>query len=269
MTETRPDPLASPHGHPDLDTLADFDAGVLAPAETTRLEAHVSSCAQCQAVIAGMSDVSGLLRGLPPPRMPAEVEARIFAALAAERAGSDPTRHPAAASVLNLDAARERRRRRTRVMSIAAAGLIVVVGGAATAIGLNRSSPSGAGGSAVAERDNTGKAAGPGLTGLPSYDRETITRSPLLLSILNGDRGTLAEPDGGAMSDARRLQACENGIAREVQGINTGPAGVQHIRFEGQQAYLLVYSGTSARTLVVVGEKCSTADPDVLYTRTL
>jgi hypothetical protein len=54
-----------------------------------------------------------------------------------------------------------------------------------------------------------------------------------------------------------------------VRGVEGGPAGVQHISFEGRPAYLLVYSGTGGRVLVVVGESCSGADPSLLYTRTL
>src|SRR5215470_994023 len=85
VTEIRPGPLALPPGHPDLDALADFDAGVLAPAEADLLQAHVAACARCRAVLAGVHDVPQLLRALPPVRMPADVEARILAALDAER----------------------------------------------------------------------------------------------------------------------------------------------------------------------------------------
>src|SRR5439155_7882122 len=95
MTDTRPGPPASPQGHPDLDTLADFDAGVLDPAQSARLRSHVSACARCQRIIAGIGGVPLLLRRLPPAHIPPEVEERIFAALDAERlAMFGPTQAP-------------------------------------------------------------------------------------------------------------------------------------------------------------------------------
>ena len=276
MTETRPGPLASPHGHPDLDTLADFDAGLLDQAQSATLRAHVAACGHCRSILAGIGDIPDLLRRLPPPHIPAAVEARIFAALDAERLarfGPIPAAAPQRPPVPSLAAARERRRRRTRLTSLAAAGLVLIAGGATTVAGLSRHpAPSGGGSTALSEHSDKGAGAAPSAQSaqpdLPAYDRQTITRSPLLIRILNGERGPLAPGSDGVLTD-QRLRSCEAAVARAVQGVSGSPAGVQHISFEGHPAYLLLYSSGAGRVLVVVGEGCTGEDPSLLYTRIL
>jgi hypothetical protein len=157
-------------------------------------------------------------------------------------------------------------------MGLAAAGLVLIAGGTATVNGLNgRPAPGGGSGTALSEHNDAGAGgakAPPTQSGLPAYDRRTITGSPLLVRILNGERGPLAASGDGVPAD-QRMRSCEAGIAREVRGAGDRPAGVQHISFEGQPAYLLVYSGAGGRMLVVVGASCSGEDPSLLYTRTL
>ena len=92
-------PAGSPGGppgsgaHPDLDTLADLDAGVLDAEAAARVSAHVAGCADCAGVIAALEAVRADLRGLAPPPLPDSVAARLDATLAglheAELAGAD------------------------------------------------------------------------------------------------------------------------------------------------------------------------------------
>jgi hypothetical protein len=269
MTETQPGPLASPPGHPDLDTLADFGAGVLDPAESVQLQAHVNACARCQGVLAGSAAVPDLLRTLPPIPMPPAVEARIFAALSAERRatqrqpGPVPVRPPV--PVVSLDLARERRAARMRTLSKVAAGLILVVGIGAGVVALNKggtSTSNGGAGSAAGVPERQQPVGAPhDAAALPDYSRATITGSPLLIQILTGTKGPLSA--GGATD---RLRGCELGVAQQVPAAGANPAGVQHIRFEGTPAYALAYSANGRRTLVVVAETCTEADPQVLFT---
>jgi hypothetical protein len=281
LTEIRPGAPASPPGHPDLDALADFDAGVLDPAESARLQAHVAGCARCRAVLAGVRDVPQLLRALPPVRMPADVEARILAALDAERharrgaqrrgaqSRTQPPAQPGPAAtaparpVPSLDAVRRRRR---WPLALAAASLVLVAGGVSATIALQgRHAAHTSSGSSAAEVLTTRPVPPRDAAALPAYDRQTVTRSPLLVSILNGEHGSLTSAD--TSTDAERLRSCQLGVARRVAGTGTIPAGLQHIRFEGRPAYLLAYRGAGRMVLVVVAERCSEADPAVLFSR--
>jgi hypothetical protein len=284
MTETQPGPLASPPGHPDLDTLADYGAGVLDPATSTQLQTHVSTCTRCQGVLAGSAAVPDLLRTLPPIPMPPAIEARIFAALDAERRsrggpprpeprqpGPVPVR-PAAGSapVASLDAARARRSARFRTLSKVAAALVLVVGAGTAVIALNGSkenATSNSGGpGAAAEQQPQVNVDGGGppkdSSGLPQYDRRTL-QGNLLLLILQGQRGKLVPA-----VERQRLQGCETAVSQSVPAAaGRQPVGVVPINFEGNKAYALAYvSAGDKQMIVVVSQDCTQGDPQVLYT---
>lgn len=164
-------PVPSPPLHPDLDTLADHDAGVLDPAVDRRVADHLRTCAQCTGAMRAMATVQADLRSLPTPPMPAAVAARLEDLLADLRRGelpgspdrrpSDPgppdrrapvpirtdqgrpapergpVRPPAGdAPVPDLAAARKRRRTRmTRIAGgIAAAVAVLAAAGSVTAL---------------------------------------------------------------------------------------------------------------------------------------
>jgi hypothetical protein len=86
-----PDGLA---GHPDLDTLADLDAGLLDSPLAARAGQHATACPRCSAVLAGLAAVRVDLRSLPPLVLPPAVVARLDATVAALRAGQPATRLP-------------------------------------------------------------------------------------------------------------------------------------------------------------------------------
>ncbi|QGV79626.1 hypothetical protein [Streptomyces ficellus] len=71
--------------HPDVSEISDLTEGLLPPARTADVRAHVEGCALCADVRSSLEEIRGLLGTLPgPARMPADIAERIDAALAAE-----------------------------------------------------------------------------------------------------------------------------------------------------------------------------------------
>jgi hypothetical protein len=93
-----------PAPHPDLDTLADLDAGALDAAAAAEVAAHVSGCARCTRASAALGTVRVQLHAQPRPEMPAVVAARLDATLAALRGGQWPGQDAGPAGVHRTDA---------------------------------------------------------------------------------------------------------------------------------------------------------------------
>ncbi|MFD4119461.1 anti-sigma factor family protein [Streptomyces niveus] len=71
--------------HPDVSEISDLTEGLLSPTRSVELREHLDGCSLCADVYESLEEIRGLLGSLPgPPRMPADVSARIDAALAAE-----------------------------------------------------------------------------------------------------------------------------------------------------------------------------------------
>ncbi|MFI6084495.1 hypothetical protein ACIBBB_26585 [Streptomyces sp. NPDC051217] len=71
--------------HPDVSEISDLTEGLLSPTRSVEVRAHLDSCSLCADVYESLEEIRGLLGSLPgPPRMPADVAARVDAALAAE-----------------------------------------------------------------------------------------------------------------------------------------------------------------------------------------
>jgi len=74
-------------GHVDAEALAMCREGLLHRRATARIRAHLSGCARCAELDAGLAEVPTLLAFTSVPAMPPELATRIEAALAAEAAG--------------------------------------------------------------------------------------------------------------------------------------------------------------------------------------
>ncbi|MFF7453695.1 anti-sigma factor family protein [Kitasatospora sp. NPDC008115] len=90
-----PDPAADVH--PDVDELADLAEDLLAPADAEALRRHLAGCADCRETVEALAEVRTLLAGAGSPAMPADVAARIDAALAAAAQDDRPAPVPAPA----------------------------------------------------------------------------------------------------------------------------------------------------------------------------
>ncbi len=72
-------------GHLDVAEISDLTEGLLPPDRSTDVRLHLDGCEPCADVYASLREIQGLLGSMPgPERMPADVAARIDAALAAE-----------------------------------------------------------------------------------------------------------------------------------------------------------------------------------------
>lgn len=127
--------------HPDVETLADLAEGLLEPAHTSLVDAHVDACTDCAQLLAAVRGVPSLLAELPAPALPPGVAARIEAALAAEseqrlgRSTADtPTEGTVSALLPQAGGRRLDRHPRWRNLAVAAAAAVVVVGGTAVVV---------------------------------------------------------------------------------------------------------------------------------------
>lgn len=124
----------SPGGHPppeDLDLLLEAEEAAVGDAQRATTAGHVAACAQCAATVREMAWVRDLLRAEAErtPPLPADLPARLAAALDAERSLPAPAPSPGpAADVVPL-----RRRPAGVPRWLAAAAGLVLLGGAAAA----------------------------------------------------------------------------------------------------------------------------------------
>jgi hypothetical protein len=267
--------------HPELDTLADLDAGLLEGSDAERIAGHVAGCARCGHVMAALGGVRADLRTLSAPPLPAAVAARLDATLAELRTAPDgaaPDRTDrtdrteaaaATAQVTDLGAARQRRWRRLKAAGSGVAAALVLVVAGTSVVSLVRSaggddSMSAAGGGSAEEqvtREQQDSAAAPGaaaptsLPPLPDFDAASLRAALPTLVTANGV-GRVAETDAagpaGAMADSALRTAC----ARTIPGAKGKLSAVLWIRYGGRPAYAFVFSDAGVRTAYVVGDQC-------------
>jgi hypothetical protein len=240
----QPDRTARPDGpHPDLDTLADLDAGLLDPAAAERLSAHLAGCTRCSRAAGALVAVRAELHALPAPPLPAAVSARLDATVAqvarTEPPGStasgvngsapagmaqpddrsDGNGPPGGRSVGGLSAARARRRRRLGLSSGAIAAAFALVAAAASVTALVQYTGGSDGVSSGASVQSEGRggaapsAAGPGI----AADSDRAAPQAASASVASYTRQTLP----GSLPSIERDSTVEV-ITRLGE---TGPAG--------------------------------------------
>lgn len=206
-----------------VDVLADLHAGVFDDAEAQRIWPQVLADPSAMAVIEALdstrNDLSAL-RDAPAPPMPAEVAARIDAALAAQRpqrAIPPPADRERIAPVVDLGAAR---RKRNRLLGLGGAGLLTAAAAVAAAVMLG-----------------TGNEIGGDPYGVSPGGRPPVA--------LHGDDvgpalgKTLNVVDYGPLKNEARLTECirANGLDPEVR-----PIGVRPVTIDGKPAVLVVFT---------------------------
>lgn len=277
-------------GHLDLDALADAVAGEGDAVAT----AHLASCPSCASRLreleAAEQRVVAVLSALPPPTVPADLEARLSAALAAE-APLDPAVATTGASVTALPA-REASRRRTWLPAAAAVVLLAsgaglgwsLLGGSsgsddgdtaatgrellASESGTDYADPAALAGSLPAVLAGTASAltesrssdaAGTAAGSAPAADdAATSAQAP--------EAATLAAPDAlERLRTTDGLAACLAGLQDDGQAVE--PLAVDYATYSGGPALavLLPDPDPSKVAVFVVGPECAQADPQLLH----
>ncbi|MFD7832254.1 hypothetical protein ACFV6I_32880, partial [Kitasatospora sp. NPDC059803] len=82
-------PTGPAEAHPSVDELADLAEGLVESADAARtLRRHLDDCAECRETADALGEVQALLGAVEAPPMPADVAARLDAALAAAAASA-------------------------------------------------------------------------------------------------------------------------------------------------------------------------------------
>ncbi|GAB3312399.1 hypothetical protein EK0264_09485 [Epidermidibacterium keratini] len=278
---------------PDVDTLADYQAGVLDEQTSAEIAAHVAADPRCQQVLAALDATVAQLRSMPPVRMPENVAARINAALAAEAGrGSAPRLHavppatdldqsttaaPTAAGPAPLTAAAGERTAPSTVpprgsdsnvsdlsvarakrsgrakMWLAAAAAAVVVGGGTALI----ATQSGGDGADTNVAEQTSQSSEQNQDSAPGSDVLAFGSPSDVL-----DKGAITDdkvsPDvAGEMAERSARNQCLNEMPNRPL---EAPEAVQKGEYDGQEAYAFIFPTANPdeiQMIVVAASDCS------------
>jgi hypothetical protein len=251
--------------HLDYETLADLAEGLLDDEPAASAAEHLADCDECRERSAELAEVSRLLAESPVPPMPAELAARIDAAVAAESMST--------ATVTSMQARRDRRH--LRMLSAAAAAIVVVGGGAMVTRSvmepsLSSDHPSHRPSAPLQEHQDRSGDGSPSTRVAP----DTAEHGPDAGYVVAGSgtdyrKNTLGHQVAAELKrDGRpviqppaRLSEC---VAR-IAGGKT-PLLVDAARYEGTPATVIALSGARSRDLDVwiVGPGCSARSTDVI-----
>jgi hypothetical protein len=249
--------------HLDYETLADLAEGLLDDEPAASAAEHLADCDECRERSAELTEVSRLLAESPVPPMPAELAARIDAAVAAESMST--------ATVTSMQA--RRGRRHLRMLSAAAAAIVVVGGGAMVTRSVMEpslsSNPShrpsvplqehqdrsGDGSPSTRVAPNAaGQGPDAGVVAETGTDYRKDTLGPQVAAELKRDGRPVIQP----------LVALSECVAR-IAGGKT-PLLVDAARYEGTPATVIALPGARSHDLDVwiVGPGCSARSTDVI-----
>ncbi|GAA1769660.1 hypothetical protein [Luedemannella helvata] len=287
----------------DLDRLADYAAGLLDPAEEAEVAALVAAdpawAATYEQLVAADAVVATHLREEPGEAMPADVAARLDAALKVEDVAGAVARTP-----ISLNEARRRRQRRAGLVAVGAvaAALVAIVGGSV----VNGSLPSGesstaadapaAGGAPHAAPEAAASSAGPDgnaqfrrestapatvqgdrtdeLASVPVFSSDTdYTWATLSLAVIaeatDGDAAKASVPVPAplaALAAPATLRGCLDAIGAATGGT---PLRAEFASYEGTPALVVVVTRPGGQTVAVAGGACRAGDADLRGRRDL
>jgi len=270
--------------HPDLDTLADLQEGLLPPTPAAAVSDHLDQCPACRTDFAALGEIPGRLAGAADVGpMPEELTGRLDEVLAAEPRTASVTITPLAA------ARRNRLTRDNRVLQVAAAAVLLL---AASAIGISAVQDRGGGDASTADQASAGKSpreladgSVPVLGTGTDYTQASVVAAvprllaadgPKLLVNPEAEAPTRAADDAGSaaatrLSEGPALSACVIALTDDPDTPTIEmptPLVVDVAKFGGQAATVIVLptAGEADRLDVfVVGPDCGPDDAKVLH----
>lgn len=258
-------------GHLTAEALADLDEGLLAEDRAASAQRHVDGCDRCRGTSADLTSIRATLRaGSDPGPMPADVVARIEAALMPGRAGPAATVTPFGPRAGNAQPPQHRRRWPVRALQVAAVLLVgsgtalafqLPFGGSGNDASVTADSAAPEGGQESADatargsdpvpltasgRDYTAaelpEAARELLSGASPYDREAADSA---LEAAPAPTGAQAPPEiaADARPDRDRVEpatAAADSCARSLDQ-PVRPLAIDVARYQGQPAWLVIF----------------------------
>jgi hypothetical protein len=154
--------------HPDREELAAWQAGALAEPAGAKVQAHLTGCAECTAVVEAVEGARMALAGLAEPELPPGLHERLAAAVGQAIDRETAVRGPASAAGTRGGAARRRWAWNARAATVGAAAALVLLVAGLVPVLRHFSGGSGAQGSGVATASRSG-AVPPGAAALPEF----------------------------------------------------------------------------------------------------
>ncbi|OLB75490.1 MAG: hypothetical protein AUI14_20940 [Actinobacteria bacterium 13_2_20CM_2_71_6] len=263
----------SPISEMDLDRLADYTAGLLDEPERVRIDRLIATDPTWReahaALVAARPRLDAALSGLGAVAMPANLAARLDAALAAETGPADGR---TTATVIDLS--KHRRWRRLAAGTAAAAAAVAAIFGGVAVLSSGGSSPS------ATSAGNAGSAAqglaatGAGTSVLHSGTDYTPQNLAAALGAGSADSAgggkaaasgarpaapgpqvaeSVPDSDLARLDNPAALHDCLNAIVALRGG---QPTIVDFARYQGRPALIVVLTGPGVRRIVVVGPEC-------------
>lgn len=266
---------SAPVGPPwSVDALADLHAGAVEDNVAEQMWPRVKADPSARAVLKALDATRADLADLPPVPMPADVAARIDAALADEarktaQAPTPPRGTPASTSGNVIDLAQARRRRNRRLGGwgaglVAAAAAVI---GVVFAVSPNHSTP-GNGVAAPAQPAQPGAGNGNGgAVGQPMALTSGHGMSQQQLT------SALSEHDFGAFGDERKLAGCLTANKVPVKAgtdVKQRVAGIGAVTLDGKPGTMMLISDGPAKwRLLVVGADCAAGNRSTMENSTI
>ncbi|MDQ1625930.1 MAG: hypothetical protein QOJ49_1428 [Actinomycetota bacterium] len=255
MSPTEPAAVPPVGAHPDLETLADLDEGLLEPAQAAEVSAHVGGCPECRDAAAALADLPARLAALSDVGpVPEDVVARLDDTLRDELTRPAPGQTAVTVMPTATRGSRRRLGHDSRFLQVAAVLVLLL---AVTAVGVSAViSRRGGNNSTASAGDAAGREAAGAKTLSSTFDvvssGSNYTRSSLAGAIpgLLLTRGTrVATPSSGSVApkadsstDPERLRygpALAQCIAA-LAGAPATPLVVDIASYEGKPATVIV-----------------------------